>query len=176
MTEKNPVAEALRAEIQKLITEGDKEKGGALTGDVLLRIQRVAKTGRELLVSLDVSPSNLASMVKQRGGNGFGISYGQSSDEEGLGDSMITGPQVAFPLASAPMPENFGMTVIREMITAAKNLNGPSPAKIVEAIAVAKEKGLDDLVKELESQLGIATVKPVIKNPESTPEKMVAPS
>ena len=42
---KHPMAEAIRAEIIKIATEGDSKQDGTLTADVLLRIVRVAKTG-----------------------------------------------------------------------------------------------------------------------------------
>jgi len=83
---------------------------------------------------------------------------------------------VAVPFAPAPFQENFGMTAIREIISAAKNLNGngPTPARLVEALAIAKEKGLDDVARELEAQLGIPK-KPVeihkIEDKKPEPQK-----
>lgn len=91
MTEKHPLTEALRAEILKLATDGDSQSDGALTEGILLRIMRVAKTGRELLVSLNASPSNLAAMLR-RPISPFGIPVlGQNAEDDGLGlvDSPI---------------------------------------------------------------------------------------
>lgn len=148
MAEKLPLAEALRTEIVKLATEGDEKTGGALTADVLLRIMRIAKTGRELLVSLDASPSNLANMVRRPKPAYFPLAGGAEDDD--LGDISPVAPY-----ATAPANENFGMTALRELIAVAKNqLNGgTSPAKLVEALAIAREKGLDDVARELERQL-----------------------
>jgi len=152
---KEPLAEALRAELLKLAADGDPKSGGALTADVLMRIMRVAKTGRELLVSLNASPSSLAGMLRRP--RGYAPLMGESLEEDDLG-----GVQLASPFAPSPPAENFGMTAIRELVAAAKNMNGgTSPAKLVEAIAVAKEKGLDDVARELEQQLGIGNGKPV---------------
>ena len=155
--EKQPVAEALRTEILKLAKDGDMKKDGALTEEVLQRIMRVAKTGREVLLSLNASPSSLAALVKRPRNSGyFSPIYG----EEG-GDLGESGGQVT-PFATSPGSENFGMSAIREIVAAAKNFNGngTSPAKLVEAIAIAREKGLDDVAKDLEVQLGIGKAKP----------------
>jgi hypothetical protein len=162
MSEKQPLAEALRAEILKLATEGEKGNG-TLTADVLLRIMRVAKTGRDLLVSLAASPANLAGMVKRPG---FGFPYqGADMDGDSLGDSSMGIP--VMPYASSSPSENFGMTAIREIIAATKNLNGngTSPAKLVEALVIARENGLTDVVKELEAQLGIGKPKAALPAP-----------
>ena len=157
--ERQPLAEALRAELLKLVTDGDPKAQGSLTSDVLMRVMRVAKTGRELLVSLNASPSSLAAMLRRPRGGGFISMGGEPPEEDGLGDVQNANFS---PFAGAPLGENFGMTAIRELVAAAKNLNGStSPAKLVEAIAVAKEKGLPDVVRELESQLGIGNGKPL---------------
>lgn len=158
MSEKKPLPEALRAEILKLATEGDSTKEGALTADVLLRIMRVAKTGRDLLVSLEVSPSNLAGMVKRpRWGNAIPM-VGEATPE-----FEEDSPLSVTPYAPSPPAENFGMTALREIIAVAKNLNGggTSPSKLVEALAIAREKGLDDVAQELERQLGVQKDLPV---------------
>ena len=174
MADKHPMAEAIRAEILKIATEGDQKAEGALTSDVLLRIARVAKTGRDLLATLVESPKNLASLVK-RPASPFGyIGALPSGDLDDLGDSQMMASPV---FATAPASENFGMTAMREIIAAAKNFNGngTSPARLVEAIAIAKEKGLDDVARELEEQLGIkkkaATAVPVAAPAASEPQK-----
>jgi hypothetical protein len=146
MSEIPPLAEALRAEILKLASDG------ALSEEVLLRIMRVAKTGRDLLMSLNASPSNLANMLR-RPKSPFAIPVlGEDMGMGDLGDS-VNGPM---PFAPSPIAENFGMTALREIIAAMKNQNGGnSPSRLVEALAIAREKGLDDVAKELEMQLGV---------------------
>jgi hypothetical protein len=176
VAEKHPVAEAIRTEIIKIATEGDSKQDGTLTVDVLLRIVRVAKTGRDLLAAMVESPKNLASLVK-RPQSPFGyIGMGQNVD--GDLDGISGESQMASPVfATAPMSENFGMTAMREIIAAAKNFNGngTSPARLVEAIAIAKEKGLDDVARELEEQLGIkkkvVTAAPVAVPAATEPQK-----
>ncbi len=155
MVEKQSTAEVLREELMKLVREGDTKKEGALTPAVLLRIMRVAKTGRDLLVSLNVKDSNLAGMVRRP-------RFGGPLMADDLGDELETGiPGLgqAVPYEPAMPNENFGMTAMREFIAIAKNFNGPSPAKLVEALAVAKENGLDDVAKQLEEQLKEMTAK-----------------
>lgn len=155
MADKHPLTEALRTEIVKLATEGDTKKEGALSADVLLKIMRVAKTGRDLLVSIEASPSNLSSLV-QRPRNSF-LGSSLSSDDDMMGNPDGQGQAMYTAFSPSSPSENFGMTAIREIITAAKNFNGNghTPARLVEAIAIAKEKGLDDVVQELEKQLGM---------------------
>ena len=176
MADKHPLAEAIRAEIVKIATEGDSKAEGTLTTDVLLRIVRVAKTGRELLAAMVESPKNLASLVK-RPASPFGyIGMGQNVDSDL--DPVYGEGQMASPVfASAPMSENFGMTAMREIIAAAKNFNGngSSPARLVEAIAIAREKGLEDVARELEEQLGVkkkvVTAVPVAAPAATEPQK-----
>lgn len=174
MVEKQSTAEVLREELMKLVREGDTKKEAALTPAVLLRIMRVAKTGRDLLVSLNVKDSNLAGMVRRpRFGGPLMEDDGGEEYETGL-----VGMGQAIPLAPAMPNENFGMTAMREMIAIAKNFNGPSPAKLVEALAVAKENGLDDVAKQLEEQLKEMTAKQPqgVADPAKGSPPSVAPS
>ena len=177
MAEKHPMAEAIRAEIIKIATEGDSKQDGTLTADVLLRIVRVAKTGRDLLAAMVESPKNLASLVK-RPQSPFGYLGAAPMGDEDL--EQMSGPMASPVFATAPMSENFGMTAMREIIAAAKNFNGngTSPARLVEAIAIAKEKGLDDVARELEEQLGIkkkvVTAAPVAVPAATEPQKEVS--
>jgi hypothetical protein len=157
-----PLAEALRAEILKLATEGDPKLGGALTPDVLARVVRVAKTGRDLLVSLSVSPSNLAGMLKHPN-SPYLSAIGQNDSNDSV-DGSSFGAGMAY--APALPVENFGMTAMRELISAAKSLNGStSPVKLVEALALAREKGLTDVARDLEAQLGIGKPTPALPPP-----------
>jgi hypothetical protein len=171
MAEPQPLAEALRVEILKLATEGD-PKDKTLTPDVLMRILRVAKTGRDLLVSLAATPSNLNQMLK-RPHNGFQFS-GPNQEDDGLGDSSMATPVFA-PYSQSSPGENFGMTAIREIIAAWKNQNGSSPVKLVEALVVARENGLHDVAKELEGQLGLGKKEPHVTKVAETKEKEKEP-
>ena len=182
MAENQTLRDALRAEILKLVNEGDPKKEAALTPAVLLRIMRVAKTGRDLLVSLNIKDSTLANMVRRpRFG---GPLMGDNLGDEDLED---TGAVLAVPYAPTLPSENFGMVAIREMISAAKSLHGggTSPAKLVEALAIAREKGLEDVAKDLEDQLKTLTAKPstgkdegakppVAPAPPTPPEALIA--
>lgn len=177
MADKHPMAEAIRAEIVKIATEGDSKAEGTLTADVLLRIVRVAKTGRDLLAAMVESPKNLASLVK-RPASPFGGYIGMAQSGDSDLDGISSEGQMASPVfATAPMSENFGMTAMREIIAAAKNFNGngSSPARLVEAIAIAREKGLEDVARELEEQLGVkkkvVTAAPVAVPAATEPQK-----
>jgi hypothetical protein len=165
MAEKQPLVEALRVEILKLATDGDPKSENALTPDVLMRIMRVAKTGHDLITALNASTSNLAGMVR-RSNSPFAFA-GQGDDS--LGDSASMGSVI--PFAPSSMPENFGMTALREIIAAVKNQNGPSPAKLVEALVIARDNGLHDVAKELEGQLGLGKKELVVERAQETKEK-----
>lgn len=167
MVEPQSMSEALRTEIVRLVTEGDVKVKGALTSEVLLRVMRVTKTGRDLLMSLEASPSNLANLIQRPNQNQMympsyssGLAVPSVDPGEELGSLFG-----ATPFAPSPTVENFGMTAIRELISAAKSFNGnkgdDSPVKLVEALVLAREKGLDDVAKELEARLGMK--KPEVK-------------
>jgi hypothetical protein len=156
----SPLSEALRTQIIEIVSKGDDKRGGILTSEVLAKVVRVAKTGRDLLVSLD--SSNLANLVQRPNQNQIGFPlYGPAvpSLDADMGDSMMGSGigMASSPYAPAAPVENFGMTAIREIVAMAKNLNGngSSPLKLVEALAIAREKGLDDVARELEDQLGM---------------------
>lgn len=155
---KHPVAESLRTELLKLATDGDAQHKGALTAEVLARIMRVAKTGRDLLVSLNISGSNLSHMVRRpKGRMGYlaTANFGGAGDDD-MGDE---GQNSGGPFAYSSPQENFGMTALRELIAGAqKHFMGAgkgSPKDLVEALLVARKEGLTDVVAELESQLGL---------------------
>lgn len=142
--EVSPVAEAIRAEVVKLATEGDVKEDGALTPEVLLRIMRAAKHGRELLMALTASPNNLSAMVRRPGGTS--PFFMGNPDDDDVPNYI--------PMAPAPPSENFGMVALREIVSALKSKgSGKSATELVEALAVAREKGLVDVAKELEGQL-----------------------
>lgn len=165
-----PLVEALRTQIVEIVQKGD------LTAEVLAKVVRVAKYGRDLLISLDPKP-NLNAMHKRPGGFGFNSqsAMGSSDLPDDLSVDSSNSGTFAVPIgayAPAPMPENFGMVAIRELVAMAKSLNGSSsPARLVEAIAIAKEKGLPDVVRELEMQLGIKKEKPAEAKVLEAPKK-----
>ena len=164
----SPLVEALRTQIVEIVQKGD------LTAEVLAKVVRVAKYGRDLLISLDPKP-NLNQMHKRPGGfvSNFQQGVMGSSDlPDDLSVDSSNSGTFAIPYAPAPMPENFGMVALRELISMAKNINGSSsPARLVEAIAIAKEKGLPDVVRELEMQLGIKKEKPAEAKVLEAPKK-----
>ena len=167
--EKTAISEALRAEIIRLATEGSVDDDGALTPQVLSRLVQVAKTGRDVLVALNVSPTNLAALIKRRrmpwGGMGYDIPDELLGDDAG-GDVL---GQIGGVLAPSPVGENFGMVALRELIAGMKQVQ-QSPDRLVEALATARRYGLDDVAKKLEEQLGLsagAALPPVAKTAEA---------
>jgi hypothetical protein len=51
--------------------------------------------------------------------------------------------------------ENFGVQAIRQLVDAVRTV-GESPAKLVEALAVARSNNLVDVVASLEKKLGVS--------------------
>jgi len=146
----SPLAEALRAQILELASKGDSKGSGELTPEILAKIVRVAKTGRDLLVSLNTSPANLAALMKRPQ---FGFqSANTAMGLDDLGDSESVGP--ALPMAYSSPTENFGTSAIREIIATMKSVND-SPMKLIEALVEARKAGLKDVAKELERKLGV---------------------
>lgn len=155
--EKTPISEALRAEIIRIATEGSVEDDGAITPAVLTRIRQVAKTGRDVLVAMNTSPTNLAALVKRRRLGPWGMGGMDPDDLVGddLGGDVVDGAGVlGGVLAPAPLGENFGMVALRELIAGMKQAN-QSPDRLVEALATARREGLDDVARKLEEQLGM---------------------
>lgn len=158
--EKTEVSEAIRKEIIRIATEGSTEDDGALTPGILSRIRQVAKTGRDVLVALQASPTNLAALIKKRRRLGLGIPQLGIEDgddfnmDDGLGDDAGMMGYGGGVLAPSPLGENFGMVALRELIAGMKQAN-QSPDRLVEALATARREGLHDVAKKLEEQLGL---------------------
>lgn len=164
----SPLPEAIRSELLALARQGDAEKEGAMTSGVLARIERVAKTGRHLLSAIEASPSSVGAMVRSPK-SGF-MQMGAAPSQSDLSEEDEGSASTYIPFASSPPAENFGMTAIREIISAARNMNGQnSPARLVEALALAREKGLDDVARDIEAQLGFKSPGPAQAAPVSAP-------
>lgn len=74
--------------------------------------------------------------------------------------------------AKSPRNENYGATIVRELLSmkGALGQREPSPTEIITAIALAREKGLDDIAKKLEEQLlGEPEVKAIEAKGTTTP-------
>jgi hypothetical protein len=157
MTEpqKNPpsvISQQLREELIRILQTGDEKSEGAFTIAVATQVEKFAVAAREILMTENLAKQDLGSLMRMRKASPFGAyvggmpygSYGSiGSDDMSL---------------SIGNNENFGVQAIRQIVDAAKAVQ-ETPAKLVEALAIAKENKLDDVVAVLEAKLGI--VKPV---------------
>jgi len=137
---------AIRAELLCLIEGPD-------LGSKLPSVALVAAKAQELLLSLRVDPAAM-----RGGGPASGINVALNSVpmmSSGYG-TMNVGP-IANPVYSPP--EQFGAQAIRQLVALLPDILAArqrDPVQLVEAIAVAREKGLTDLADKLQRQLLIA--------------------
>ena len=152
--QRSEISEALRREVIRLATEGDDKVGGNFTPEVAARIERVVLAGRTLLMAEKISAHDAEAMLRWRRKNllgGGSMVAGDELDDYALGNDMLSG---SVPMVMSSPAENFGMSAIRELISAARGVN-ESPSKLVEALAVARHEGLTDVAAELEKKLGV---------------------
>jgi hypothetical protein len=140
------ISRQLRDELIRILQTGDDKNDGAFTVAIATHVEKFAVAAREILMTEKLAQSDIASLMMMRKRH----------------------PAMAYPLAGSslgydsdsylPMPvnnENFGVQAIRQAIDAARTLN-ESPAKIVEALVVARANNLTDVVASLEKKLGIS--------------------
>jgi microcompartment protein CcmL/EutN len=68
-----------------------------------------------------------------------------------VGDSVVGGGYLS-PIVNN---ENFGVQAVRQIVDAAKTM-GDSPAKLVEALVIARSNNLPDVAAALEKKLGVS--------------------
>ena len=150
---KNPpsvISGQLREELIRILRTGDAQNEGAFTIAVALQVEKFAVAAREILMTESLAQKDLASLMMMRRQN-MGMGAWNSIVGDSLGASYL--PTIG------PTPivnnENFGVQAIRQIVDAVRTMND-SPAKLVEALAVARKNGLDDVVADLEKKLGVS--------------------
>jgi len=144
------ISNHLRDELIRILTTGDDKNEGAFTIAVAVQVEKFVSAAREILMAENLAQNDLGSLMMMRrhhvsGAFGGGLIGGGLIGDGGYG------------LPSLPSPvnnENFGIQAIRQVVEAVRTM-GESPAKIVEALAVARENGLSDVVEVLEKKLGV---------------------
>lgn len=158
------ISDHLRNELIRILTTGDAGAGGngAFTIAVALVVEKFAVAAREILMTENLARNDLSSLMMTRkhpwgwpmASNVFGGIGG------GIGDSL------GYPLAPVNN-ENFGVQAIRQFVDALRTI-GESPAKLVEALAVARQNNLTDVVAALEKKLGVSPTDPINEMPTPT--------
>lgn len=176
----SPMAEAIRSEVVRLCTEGDRQSGGVFNARVCSHIVRLVSAGREILLSEKISAMDARELLRRRlakgrkpkigMGAGLGI-YSNTSASLGFGDSesddvLLDEDEELLPLVGSGATENFGVQVTRQVVEAARAANN-SPEKIVEAIAKARKLGMEDVAKKLEAKLSADVDSPQVDGPKA---------
>lgn len=142
------ISNQLRDELIRILTTGDDKNDGAFTIAVAVQIEKFVGAAREILMTENLAQNDLGSLMMMRkqpfGGFG-GPAY--------LGSAF--GSETGLPLPSIVNNENFGVQAVRQLVEAVRTM-GDSPAKLVEALAVARSNNLTDVVESLEKKLGVS--------------------
>lgn len=152
------ISEDLRKEIIRVLTKGDEKKKGAFTVAVASHLERLIHAAKQILMAEKIASNDVGALLKNNqnpfmGGGGFiGPAFGQMMGIDDATEEPLVG-------IGGKGNENFGVQVIKELISAARTFND-SPVKTIEALAVARKEGLTDVVASLEAKLGLQKLPP----------------
>lgn len=150
------ISNQLREELIRILRAGDGKQGGAFTVAIAAQVTKFAVAAREILMTEKLAQNDIASLLGMRNGhmNGaFGSLGGASYLGGSLGDINVS----PMPLLPPINNENFGVQATREIVDAMRTA-AESPAKLVEALVIARKNDLPDVVAALERKLGIGQV------------------
>ena len=159
------ISSQLRDELIRILRTGDDKNEGAFTVAVAAQVEKFAIAAREILMTEKLAQKDLASLMMMRRPHPW-------SGWNNVVGSGFVDDSMAMP---SPIPivnnENFGVQAIRQVVDAVRTM-GESPAKLVEALAVARSNNLADVVAVLEKKLGVSKAE---ADPEDvTPERTFA--
>jgi hypothetical protein len=162
---KNPpsmISQQLREELIRILQTGDLKNEGAFTVAVAAHVEKFAVAAREILMTENLAQNDLGSLMMMRK-QPFGGPWNSVIGGGFVGDNSL------LPIGTGINNENFGVQAIRQIVDAARTA-GESPAKLVEALALARTHKLDDVAAALEKKLGVVvkTLNPDIADPQGT--------
>jgi hypothetical protein len=160
-TPPSAISNHLRDELIRILTTGDDKNDGAFTVVVATQVEKFAVAAREILMTESLAKNDLSSLMmmrRQHMGGSLGGSLMTSGWNNFIGDSSGLGGVLPYP-NQISNNENFGVQAIRQIVDAIRTI-GESPAKLVEALAAARENKLTDVVAALEKKLGISKEEP----------------
>ena len=136
----------LREELIRILKTGDEKNEGAFTVAVATHVEKFAVAAREILMTESLAQNDLASLMMMR----------RQHPLSGMWNPIVGGSVVD----SGYLPpivnnENFGVQAVRQIVDAAKSM-GDSPAKLVEALVIARSNNLPDVAAALEKKLGVS--------------------
>jgi len=142
------ISNHLRDELIRILTVGDDKNDGAFTIAVAVQVEKFVAAAREILMTENLAQNDLGSLMMMRKHHVGGPFAGSGIISDG-------GYGLTLPSPTLINNENFGIQAIRQVVEAVRTM-GDSPAKIVEALAVARENNLPDVVTVLEKKLGVS--------------------
>jgi hypothetical protein len=153
LAKKNPpsmISNQLRDELIRILRAGDDKNDGAFTVAIAAHVEKFTAAAREILMTENLAQNDISSLMRMRKQH-FGVPYSL------VGGSDF-GPETGLPLMGVNN-ENFGVQAIRQVVDAVRTM-GDSPAKLVEALAVARSNNLPDVAAVLEKKLGVSKAEP----------------
>lgn len=152
------ISHQLRDELIRILMTGDAKSDGAFTVAIATHVEKFAVAAREILMTESLSQNDLGSLMMMRrqhmGGMGGSYMGAVGSLSDGLGP---------LPYPMGVNNENFGVQAVRQIVEAARTV-GDSPAKLVEALVIARQNNLTDVVASLEKKLGVSKDEPVLQD------------
>lgn len=167
---KNPpsmISNQLRDELIRILRAGDDKNDGAFTVAIATHVEKFTAAAREILMTEKLAQNDISSLMRMRKKH-LDVPYPYS-----LGGDGDYGPETGLTFMGGNN-ENFGVQAIRQVVDAVRTM-GDSPAKLVEALAVARSNGLTDVAAALEKKLGVSKAEPVSEDdaPETTFASMI---
>lgn len=164
MSKKDPpsvISNQLRDELIRILKTGDDKNDGAFTIAVAAQVEKFVTAAREILMTEDLAKKDLGSLMMMRRRQHLGGPFIGGYD--GIGDSLLPSP---YPIVNN---ENFGVQAIRQLVDASK-ASSEAPAKLVEALVIARSNNLADVAAVLEKKLGVSKADPTLEGdaPEGT--------
>jgi hypothetical protein len=168
-TPPSQISQDLRKEILRILVTGDPKRENAFTVAVAVQLERLIHASKAILMAEKIASNDMGHLIQKNQLNGGGMygSVGYSPFPQILGsDDETEASDLGLQYVGKKVKnENFGVQVIKELLSAARTFHD-SPAKDVEALAVARREGLTDVVESLEAKLGIS-------KPVNTPMTMI---
>lgn len=148
------ISNHLRDELIRILSTGDDKNEGAFTVAIATQVEKFAVAAREILMTENLAQNDLGSLMRMRKHQmgPWGSVVGGGYLSEGLGTDPYGGLTSVSPMLNT---ENFGVQAVRQLVEAVRTM-GDSPAKLVEALATARENNLTDVAAALEKKLGIS--------------------
>lgn len=156
-TKKTPpstMSNQLRDELIRILKTGDDKNDGAFTVIIATQVEKFVVAAREILMTEQLAQNDISSLLMMRRRH-LGSPYANIVDYGGVSDGLMSSVY-ANPLVNN---ENFGVQATRQLVDALGKV-GDSPAKLVEALALARTHNLPDVAAVLEKKLGVSKAEP----------------